>query len=456
MKENHQKAIFHSEAIGLLVQLMSQAGQHCIIPIIKTGFVELILNSMQYHSTDLKMQQTSCSFFRAISYDFANHPNFNSVDGAKAIINSMNNFQNEYSLLAEGCYFLQNMLCNHGVKHQLLTSVIQAIPFIIDAMMSAQSEHADFLQAACGVLANLATKEIVKANSDGCDLFVKSLLGALDTSINPDVGFFSLCVLRLIMLDNEENKAKFVNFGGIKTVANYLTAPHSSALSGAGMKLLSELTKTNKDYARLLIDEGVFDFVTSEMRKHQQLPNIQTVCCKVLRNLAEGSKTDGGKADGTVNLILAAMKTHIGDKMVQFEASHVLIQYCSQFPRIAELMQLKAGFLLSKQTNIECHRASQFPKNRYLDLINESNESDRGKNSDFCSKPSNDDPIWDKIRLVIDKALKNLENPKLQKYACKVLQFMATSANNVSMLISLGCLRMVSKVSIIFENYKLS
>jgi len=61
------------------------------------------------------------------------------------------------------------------------------------------------------------------------------------------------------------------------------------------------------------------------------------------------------------------------------------------------------------------------------------------------SMPLKDDPVGNKIRLIIVKALKHPDNSIFQDEACELLRFMATSKENVAKIVLLGGLKMVSK-----------
>ena len=114
MSDHPDKTIVQAEASALLAELV-WVNPPCITEIIAEGCLSLVLISMKRHETNHKVQQMGCGFFCAMSYDVANHPSIYSVSGVGAIIDSMKMNSKKYDVLKEGCYFLQNMLCNPGI-----------------------------------------------------------------------------------------------------------------------------------------------------------------------------------------------------------------------------------------------------------------------------------------------------------------------------------------------------
>lgn len=440
----------------------------CISAITDAGLTEIVLCSMRRHGTVSQLQQMACGFFRAMSYDFANHRYIEHTDGVRAVIDAMkrNMEPKKYEILKEGCYFLQNILCNADITAETIELIVTSgIVTLMVTMMHAKSDNAEYLEASCGVLANLAIDERARVHIGNCASSLPALLAVLDPAFDP-VMYTNACkcalnAVTLIATGNEENKAKIGKLGAVKTVVDFLHTPGNVALLGAGMSLLTELTKSNKDNAQLLIDAGGYEFVISEMEKHKECPNIQATCCGVLRNLPKNSVE---QADGAVKRVLSAMQFHKEDKMVQFEACHALIQYCAHFPAIAESMQSKASFQFESDARVlkrkrvpssKCHDPGPnlgIPSKEEGEVNGDdgdqrSRDHSLNINAIVKMKPLKDDIIGEKVRKVIVKAVKNRDNPKTQDKACEILRSMATSVENVSKIIDLGGLDMVSIVS---------
>lgn len=106
MNVHPDKSIVQAEASALLAELV-WVNQSCTVAIVEEGCLQLVLKSLSV--TDLKVQQTGCIFFRALSYDFANHPIIDRFLGVGAVIDSMKRNADKYDVLKEGCYFLQNV-----------------------------------------------------------------------------------------------------------------------------------------------------------------------------------------------------------------------------------------------------------------------------------------------------------------------------------------------------------
>jgi len=108
MTVHTDKSIVQAEASALLAEL-AWLNQSCTVAIVEEGCIQLVLKSLKQHGIDLKVQQMGCNFFRALSYDFANHPIIDRFSGVGAVIDSMKQNADKYDVLKEGSYFLQNV-----------------------------------------------------------------------------------------------------------------------------------------------------------------------------------------------------------------------------------------------------------------------------------------------------------------------------------------------------------
>ena len=453
MRDHPERTIVQAEASALLAELV-WVNPPCITDIIAEGCLSLVLISMKRHETNPKVQQMGCGFFRAMSYDFVNHPSIFSINGVVAIIDAMMKNSKKYDVLKEGCYFLQNMLCNPMPETiQSITSK-RLVPIVVDAIGFAPPDYRD---AACGVLANLAISESARLQIGSFKSSVFSLLAVLGSATSSvDARKYSLTALKLLATGNDDTKTEITRLGGIEKGIELLKMSNDVAIADSGLKLLGELIKDNKANAQVLADAGGFDLVTSEMGKHPNLPYIQASCCGVLRHLPVENVE---QAKCTTDLILAAFKKNKEDKMLQFEGCHVMLQNCCHFPAISKLLQTKGVFPITsdKRTSLRqkveqsVHDTSREAKqtcaadNGIINIGNNSADSSRDIDSIIQSKPLNDDPIGNKIRLVIKKALKHPDDSKVQDKACEVLRKWATSDENASKIILLGGLKMISK-----------
>ena len=100
IKDNPDKTIVHAEASALLAEL-SWINPSCIGKIVEHGCLQLVLKSIKYHSTHLKVKQMGLGFFRALSYDFVNHPSIESVNGVSSIIDAMTQNAKKYLIMKE-------------------------------------------------------------------------------------------------------------------------------------------------------------------------------------------------------------------------------------------------------------------------------------------------------------------------------------------------------------------
>jgi len=443
-KNYRQNSRVQAEACALLLELV-RVSPSCIAAVIEEGCLQLVSSSMRCHGAHDKVQQMGCGFFRATSYNFAHHTSIESVDGVKAVINAMKRYQEKYDILKEGTFLLQNLLCNPEITTATIDLVVSAIPAIIHNA-----------EAACGVLTNLVTNENAKGHVGSCD---PSVLASLLTSLKLGNAHACQCFLNVLTLlatwDND-NTTKIGHLGGITIVMNFLTLADDVALADTGMKLMAELTRDNQLNAQSLVKCGGLDFVSSEMGKHLNLPKTLSSCCGVLRNLPI---SDVGQANITVRLILSAMNAHKENAMVRFEGCHALLNYCSQFPTIAESIQSSAAFPIGLDDVCFSRRkpdpSSKSHKIEETDQPTTKGCAPSGKgrpvislsqiDSIIKSKPLKGDPVGNKIRRIIVKALKNHDNPKIQDKACESLRRMASNVGNASKIVLLGGLKMVSK-----------
>ena len=469
MKNHPDKTIVQAESCALLSEL-AWINPSCSTAIVEEGCLELVLKSIERHSTHPKLQQMAVGFFRALSYDFANHQIIDRVNGVSAIIDAMKRNARKYDILKEGCYFLQNILCNPEITEETIQLFESkgAIPIILNPMNNCKSEESEYLGAACGVLANLAINEDARTYIGGYESTIPTLLSILGPNLSLDACKCSLTCLKLLAMRNEENKAKIVALEGITLLCNILLVTNDSALADAGLRLLAELTKNNTTNSQLLKDAGGFDLVKTAMSGHVHSPYIQASCCSVLRNLP----TEIDEARDMNVLVLAAMKKHREDKLVQFEGCHLLLQYSICFPTIANWIRSKS--LPSISSNVRSSKR-KLRASKHQKVVEKETKSDEpmqeaeqnGGDDTQCTesaieqvqvdelsiqvdsiikgKPLKDDPVGNKIRLIIVKALKHPLDSKMQDKACEVLRFLAKSDVNASKIIDLGALTMISK-----------
>jgi len=334
MKKHPQISLVQAECAALLAEL-SWISPSCVALIAEEGCLQLALSSMQCHSTNLKVQQMTCSFFRAMSYDFHNHRAIASVDGVRAVVDSMKRNTKKYDVLKEACYFFQNIMCNPDTKSKTTECVLSTVPIIIDALGD-KLRDVEYTRAACGVLANLAIDENAREQMIRYNLLVPTLLSILASSkIDMDACKCSLNVLNFLATVNNKAKAKIANHGGMKTIIGFLTPLDSVILLDSGMRLLAELTKTNKRNSQLFLDEGGFELVTTKMMNNAHWSILQVQAFATVRNLAV---LDLEEVKVAVSLILEVIRDHKEDR-IQLDACQALLQYCCRFPSAAKMLQ---------------------------------------------------------------------------------------------------------------------
>lgn len=352
MKDHPLKTVVQAEASALLAELL-WVNPSCIDAIVEAGCFELVLYSMQRHGTNIKVQQMSCGFFRAMSYDFVNHQHINKVDGVAAVIGAMKRNQRKYDVLRESCYFLQNILCNPGILPETIELIVTkgTIPLVIDAMMD--KCDARYLEAACGVLANLAIDENARQTMGDYEPSIPTLLSVIESGIDMDACKCSLNALSLLA-KGDKMKAKMVNLGVISTLMSFLSPINDVSLLDSGLRLLLELSENNEEISQQLLDSGGQRFVVLEMSKNVDSSHIQARACGILGNLPLAFD----KVDGATSLILAAMGRHKEDSAVQFEGSHALLKYCCRYPLTAKSLKKEDYHLILARSRFQLAFAS--------------------------------------------------------------------------------------------------
>ena len=354
MRAHSGVTIVQAEANCTLSELLWKSPS-CISAIFQEGLLLLILVSMNQHGTHLKVQQMSCGFWRSLSYDFEEHKTIHRVNGVQAVVDSMKRNSKRHEILKEGCFFIQNIVCNPEVTPETVNLIVSSglIPIVVDAIRAFSTKN-DFVEAACGALTNLAIDENARAAIGKYEISIDVILSILESNVlEEDVLRSSLSALKVLAKENEENKERLVQCGAIERTLSFLDAhPDDVYLVARGFGLLIELTKNSSDNSQTVMDaNGLdgFDFITSQMSKHPDSVCIQAGGCGLLRNLPLTSSDQANAARG---LILAAMKNHAEDCMIQFEGCHALLQFCSMFPSLATSLQSKENAQILRQSHL--------------------------------------------------------------------------------------------------------
>jgi len=312
----------------------------CISAIINEGILPLLIESMQHHGTHLKVQQMACGFWRSMSYDFQEHMTIYRFNGVQAVVDSMKRNPTKFEILKEGCFFIQNIVCNPEVSRDTVNMIVAngIIPIVVDAVASFPTKN-DFIEAACGALTNLAIDENARSAIGQYSRTIPTILSILESEIlEGDVLHSSLSALKVLAKENDANKAMIVNAGAVDRVMKFLKQhTDDDYLVARGFGLLIELTRNGTESDETTIElNGFFDLVTSEMKKRPGSVHIQAGGCGMLRNLPLSRRE---QAETAMILVLEAMKNHSEDSMVQFEGCHALLWYSSKFPELAAMLQ---------------------------------------------------------------------------------------------------------------------
>ena len=470
INQHADKTIVQAEACALLAEML-WISPECTAIIVAEGCLNLVVTAMKRHATHEKVQQMAIGVFRALSYDFANHALISSVKGTAGILDSMKRNSEKTAILREGCYFLQNVLCNPDLDPNTITQIVgrEVVPEVINAMKTS-ADDSDYVGAACGVLANLSIDPSARSHIARYESAIPTLLSVLGSHNSVETYKCALMALNFLAA-SDGGSTNIYNADGLSQVLNLVTStPKDVVILRAGIKLLSTLSKNSSECVKLILEVDGFNFVLSTMKKHAKVSHVQSACCEFLRFLPAADEVQAGAATST---ILSAMKKHESDSHVKFEGSYALIEICRRFPTLAAAVRqnllAKPARLLSpnsssrtrgrpaKRQKVEGEAADQAtdqsPKPQaplILPMIQES-EIDAIIKS---SKPLKFDSVGDKIRLIILRALKQSRDFKAQDKACEHLRAQATSPANVNKIIELKGLTMVAHATC--EHYEKS
>eukprot|EP00984_Skeletonema_dohrnii_P012258 scaffold4957_cov115-Skeletonema_dohrnii-CCMP3373.AAC.5 len=340
VNQHPRKTAFVAEAINLLLDLIS-ANPSVIASIVQEGLLDLVIESMYSNGHNSRVQRASLGIFRALSYDFTKHSDIQNVKGVEGVIESMKRNPKKFDIMKDVCLILQNFLSNEERRQgtiELVTS-LNVTPVVIDGMYA--NQDMGFLVAACGLLANLAMDEDAKIAISDYVLSIRTLLAILElNNIDADVSMSTLTVLRLLLADNQENRCKIAEVGGIKTVIDFLTAPREVIVAESGLELLAEMIKNNADNSEQLKVCGGIQFVTSLMKGKPRSAAVQAVGCRILCAFTNPSYGVSAhpiqveEADEALKLVMSVMKSHRNNNYVQLASSHALLHFCTLFPTL--------------------------------------------------------------------------------------------------------------------------
>jgi hypothetical protein len=301
---------------------------------------------MHRHTSHLKVQQMGCGFFRSISYEFANHQCIENVNGVGEIIDAMSRNSKKQLVMKEGCFFLQNMLCNPDILPETTRLVVSSnIALTIVDELSDNMNDPEYVDAACGFLSNLAVNDDARSHVGEYQKSIPTLLSILGREITVDAVKSSMNALRLLATGNDANACKIVDNGGIQKVIDYLKRPDNDVIAvDAGLGLLSELAH-DENISQRLLDSGCVDLTKKESMKHSDSPHIQAKACEILPKLL----IDGNDIKGAIGLTLTAMKNHKHSR-VQYAGCHALLQYCCRFPESIQLLQSKRAMPILRES----------------------------------------------------------------------------------------------------------
>lgn len=333
MKEHPDKSILQAEACAVVAEIVwidSSASTN----IASEGCVHFIVSAMERFKTHAKLQQMGCGAFRALSYDSKNFNYMKDAGGVNAVLLSMNRNPKRMEILTECCYCLQNILIipffASSVVHDIEEKGI--LPIVVDAML-AHPDNLDFQGSACGFLGNVALEENMKPTVGN---YCSAILAAVRTDFPVDVTQAACSALRVIALNNEENRRKISASNGIQTIFSVLrSSSKDSILAATVLGILKEFTADDDENVEAVLQENGFELIVSVMRS--QLDSVRLVAdgCTIFRHVVPRK---AALAMDLARVIVSAMKEYPAENQIQFEGCHALLKLTCYFPAVAKVL----------------------------------------------------------------------------------------------------------------------
>jgi hypothetical protein len=426
------------EAITTLVKLAVK-DKACAEDIVGSGCLALAIECVETHRGVLEVHQAVCALLRALSYDFRIHKLIMSCKGVEAAA-SMLKLNGNLVALMDGCYFLQNLLCNpHTSREACNLFLEQGLTSLIADGITAFPQ-VTYLRVACAILTNLAIKTVSRNGAEVDKRVVGKVLSILDCDVDIGTKKLALDTLLALSVGKDRFSSDFVNSGGIEKILTLMkAAPKDAHVSHCGVQLMIGSMKSQQQ-TEMFADADGFNVMTRQMSANPEVLFIQSFGCSILRRFNDCC-IEGDKAGETLHSILAALGRFNDDEIIQFDGRHALLTVISQFPSVAPLLQtnkireINSAYLAEEETD-EDDEAQTSEAEVQSELADDV--------KDYTDDP--DDPVCLKIKTIINKASKHLTDNKTQDKACEHLRkAVKEDPEKVIRALQLGAIEMIAE-----------
>ncbi|KAL3789146.1 hypothetical protein HJC23_012235 [Cyclotella cryptica] len=412
--------------------------QACGEAIIGSGCVALAIEAMESHENVMEIQETACALLRALSYDFSTHQLIMKAKGAEAVVATLNAHPKKLDSLIDGCFFLQNILCNIRTFIEASTLIISQ--GLLSVILGGLVLHPDvtYLRAACNILTALAMSDVARTVIGDDEDSSSKILSILDLDIDLDSKKSAIDALKLISVGNEKFASQFSENDGIPRVLDFMGHhPTDIYLVISCLGLMNALVE-NEQNSKLFVDANGFVTMSCQMNSHRTLSFIQARGCSILRRLViDGVGTENAKC--AIDAIFSALHRFDYDHLIQFDGRHALLNICSQYPSLAPLLH-------SFQTRQASHAGTDEESDTRSDASEENSETPFEQDHviiDYTSS-AKDDPVCHKIKSIINKATKHTDDHKVQDKACEQLRKFIEDDESAEKVIQMGAIEMIA------------
>lgn len=264
------------------------------------------------------------------------------------------------------------------------------------------------------------------------------ILSVLDLDIGVDTKKSAIDALKLISLGNEKFASQFSQNDGIKKVLDLMGHhPNDIYLVISCLGLMNDLVK-NEQNSELFVNANGFVTMTYQMDTHRTLSFIQARGCSILRRL-DICSVGTESAQRAIESIFSALLRFDYDDLVQFDGRHALLNICSQYPSLAQLLH-----------SFETRQASDSVTDDESDTRSDESEGDpdtsleKEKGLIDYTLTAKDDPLCNKIKSIINKAMKRTEDHKVQDKACEQLRKLVEDDESAEKAIQMGAIEMIA------------
>ena len=335
MIEHPDKTVVQAEACCTLAEIL-WVYPRVSTKLVHAGAIDLIISAMNRLNHNPKVQQMGCAAFRALSYDGESVKDI-TESAISAVILSMERNPNKLAVQKEGCYFLQNMLV-YSTTNVEAVSKSQVVAGIVPALTNEQFlVDEEFLQSACGLLANLALDEQAQV-AVGKSGAISALIKTLNTTDDIEAKQASCSALKHLAMENSDNQARMLQEGCLEAVFTAITGSfsHDPVLLAAAFGVMKELCIHDEEVARKIMKMGGIKILLKTMTSFPDLAMIQAAACAVIGYLIYDNKDKD--ATKLTNAIITAMKNHDDTGLVQIEACDALTEL-SHVPAVCNILK---------------------------------------------------------------------------------------------------------------------